>query len=187
MNMTTATFDHSLATLKALADATRLKLIGLIAERERSVGDLAQALKLKEPTISHHLAKLQENNLVSMRSEGTAHYYRLNPTALQRIGRTLAESAKAAAIKVEAGADDWETKVLKTYVRDGQLNKIPDIRKKRDVILKWLILKFEKGRHYKEIEVNEIIKKIHPDFATLRRELIMAKLMSRENNIYQRV
>ena len=47
-----------LAFFKALADESRLRIVGLLAEREYSVQALAQALALKEPTVSHHLAVL---------------------------------------------------------------------------------------------------------------------------------
>ena len=76
--------------------------------------------------------------------------------------------------------------MLATFVVNGALVKIPDKRKKRDVILKWLSAQFERGRDYSEAAVSARLKKIHPDFATLRRELIMAKLLTRENNIYRR-
>lgn len=60
-------------------------------------------------------------------------------------------------------------------------------RKKRLVILKWLVGKFEPGIRYPESAVKEIIGRHHPDFATLRRELIGNKLMDRENAVYWRI
>jgi DNA-binding transcriptional ArsR family regulator len=52
--------DAELLTMfKALADESRLKIIGLLATRERSVDELATTLKLKPPTVSHHLATLR--------------------------------------------------------------------------------------------------------------------------------
>ena len=55
---------------KALADENRLKLLGIVAQRECSVEELAEALGLKAPTVSHHLTKLKELRLVEMRVEG---------------------------------------------------------------------------------------------------------------------
>ncbi len=55
---------------KALADANRLKIVGLLARQEYSVEELAALLNLKAPTISHHLSKLAEAGLVSARAEG---------------------------------------------------------------------------------------------------------------------
>ena len=62
---------------KALADANRLKIVGLLARREYSVEELAALLNLKAPTISHHLSKLAEAGLVSARAEGYYSIYRL--------------------------------------------------------------------------------------------------------------
>ena len=43
---------------KALADSNRLKIVGLLAEKSYSVEELAELLKLKASTVSHHLARL---------------------------------------------------------------------------------------------------------------------------------
>ena len=52
---------------------------------------------------------------------------------------------------------------------------------------KWLVDFFDEGRKYVEQEVNEIIGQHHPDFSTLRRELIDQKLMQRERGVYWRI
>ena len=46
-------------TLKALADASRLRLIGLLAARRMAVEELAQATGLSSPTVAHHLQRLR--------------------------------------------------------------------------------------------------------------------------------
>jgi hypothetical protein len=53
--------------------------------------------------------------------------------------------------------------------------------------IKWLVSQFEVGEKYPEAMVNEIIQRHHPNFATLRREFIMNKLMERENGVYWRI
>jgi hypothetical protein len=176
----------ALPYLKALADETRLKLVGLLATRERSVGEMAEILELREPTISHHLAKLTAVGLVEMRAAGTAHLYRLDAEALQRLGRELFAPEQVNQLAPQPAADAWESKVLHTYLREGKLSKIPETRKKRDVVLRWLVTRFEEERRYPEREVNEIIGEHHSDFATLRRELIGAGLMRREAGVYWR-
>ena len=185
--MESEAFQTLLRFLKAVAHESRLKLLGLLAGKERSVGELAELLALKEPTVSHHLAKLHELDLVEMRAEGTAHLYRLNTAALQRLNRELLTPAQVASLADTVEAESWERKVLKTYFEDGRLTKIPDTRKKRDVILRWLAEQFEYGVRYPEAQINAIIKRYHPDSATLRRELVGSKLMQRENGVYWRL
>src|SRR5688500_8499757 len=152
--------------LKVLAHETRLRLLGLLAAQERSVGELAEILGLKEPTISHHLARLSEIGLVGMRAEGTAHLYRLRPEALRELSRDLFSPEQVVSFSPESQVDAWERKVLRTYLVDDRLTKVPDVRKKRDVVLRWLVGRFEEERRYSEMEVNEVIGRIHPDFAT---------------------
>ncbi len=175
-----------LLTLKAMADATRLRILGMLAGGERNVGDLAKQLELREPTVSHHLAKLTAAGLVTMRGERTVHFYTLNAAALRALGKEVLSPEKVASIAEDISAEAWERKVLRTFVHGSALTKIPDTRKKRDVILKWLVTQFEPGKVYPEREVNAILKRHHDDVATLRRELVMARLLTRENSIYWR-
>jgi hypothetical protein len=185
--MSAAELQDALRYLKLLADETRLRLLGILAGRERSVGELAEIVGLREPTISHHLARLSAAGLVEMRAEGTAHLYRLNREALQRLSRDLFTPERVIGYAGEAQADAWEHKVLGTFVDGERLTKIPDTRKKRDVVLRWLAERFEAGRRYPEREVNEVLQRSHPDSATLRRELVGAGLMRREGGVYWRV
>jgi DNA-binding transcriptional ArsR family regulator len=172
---------------KALADEQRLKLLGLLANRECSVEELAALLNLKAPTISHHLNKLKELDLVAMRVEGTTHLYRLQAETLHRLNKELLSPARVAALVDVPDSSAWERKVLRDYFTDGRLIEIPASRKKRLVILQWLAAQFALDRSYSEAEVNEVLQRSHPDTATLRRELVGARLMQREAGIYWRV
>ncbi|HEV2121439.1 MAG TPA: metalloregulator ArsR/SmtB family transcription factor [Chloroflexota bacterium] len=172
---------------KALADESRLRLLGTLAGQECSVEELASRLGLTPPTVSHHLNKLKELGLVQMQPEGTTHVYRLNPEALREMSKTVLTPEKMASlVDSEEGGEAWERKVLRDFFEGERLKEIPASRKKRSVILKWLASQFEPDRRYPEREVNEIIKRYHPDAATLRRELIGSDLMQREGGIYWR-
>lgn len=63
---------------KALADPTRQEIMTLICCRELSVGDIVEAVGVRQPTVSHHLAILRDAGLVSVRSEGKHTFYTLN-------------------------------------------------------------------------------------------------------------
>jgi len=179
-------FQILLQFLKALADESRLKVLGLLAAQERSVKELADHLNLKEPTVSHHLSRLQELGLVSMRAEGTIHRYRLEAATLHRMSRELFTPTHVASIADTVEGENWERKVLRTYFNGETLTSIPSTRKKRDVVLKWLVNRFEPGSLYPEAKVNEILKRHHPDTATLRREFIMTRMMERKKGMYWR-
>ena len=53
-------FTQLLQFFKILGNESRLQIVGLLANGERSVGELADALRLTEPTVSHHLAMMKE-------------------------------------------------------------------------------------------------------------------------------
>jgi len=179
-------FQRLLQFLKVLADESRLKLVGLLASRALSVGELAEQLNLKEPTVSHHLARLQRLGLVSMQAEGTTHRYQLEKEALHRLSKDLFTVEQVASIADNVEGERWERKVLKTYFEGDRLTQIPSMRKKRNVILNWLVSQFEPGVRYPEAKINEVIKRHHADTATLRREMIMTGLMERKDGVYWR-
>jgi len=171
---------------KAMADESRLKIVGLLSTTEHSVQDLAGLLNLKEPTVSHHLAVLKELDLVTLRAEGNVHWYKLKLDVLRKISRASFSTENIARIAISAEADGWERKVLDNFVRGERLTEIPVSRKKRWVILKWLAQRFEMGAAYSEGEVNTILKRHHEDCATLRRELIGYRMLARAGGIYRR-
>jgi hypothetical protein len=184
--MSTAQLNEMLSFFKALSDQSRLKIVGALAGSERSVEELAAMLELKAPTVSHHLAKLKETSLVSMRADGNTHLYALNLDQLQMLSKQVLSLEKLCVDDTVAD-DAWERKVLKDFFDGKRLKEVPASRKKRHVVLKWLTEKFEHDRRYTEKEVNAMISEHHPDFATLRRELIGASLMQRENGVYWRL
>lgn len=175
-----------LSFFKALSDESRLKIVGAVASGERSVDELATLLDLRAPTVSHHLSRLKEIGLVTMRSEGTTHLYQLNAQALRALSKQVLALDTINMIGEEVASDAWDREVLGNFLDGERLKEIPASRKKREVILRWLADKFQYEKRYPEKEVNAIIGRHHPDFATLRRELIGARLLERESGSYWR-
>jgi DNA-binding transcriptional ArsR family regulator len=172
---------------KALSNESRLKLLGVLAQRECSVEELAVLLNLKAPTVSHHLAKLKALNLVSLSPQGNTHLYRLNLEQLQHLSQDLLTPDQMQTLAQEVQPKSWETSVLQSFITNDRITSIPVSRKKRVVLLKWLVEKFEYNRDYSEKDVNTLLKQHHEDCATLRREFIGYRLMSRDRDIYRRL
>jgi DNA-binding transcriptional ArsR family regulator len=99
----------------ALADPTRESIVRLLAERERSVGEIAEQLPVSRPAVSKHLRLLEGAGLVRFRSEGTRNLYQLEPAAL-------------AALRDEVDAL-WRT-ALARYALVGRNRKPPAAAKK---------------------------------------------------------
>jgi hypothetical protein len=181
---------EQLATLleffRVLGNESRLKIVGLLANREYSVGDLAAAMELREPTVSHHLAKLKELELVDVRADGNNRFYRLNAKTLERLNKNIFSVEQMASL-VADGSQDEDARILKNFMDGERIKSIPAQYKKQLVVLRWLAERFEHGRRYPEAEVNEIIKRHHPDSASWRRSMIEEGYMARENGIYWRL
>jgi DNA-binding transcriptional ArsR family regulator len=69
----------------ALADPTRRRILELLAERERSVGQLVDQFEVSQPAISRHLRVLRETGWVRCTDEGRRRIYRFDPGALREL------------------------------------------------------------------------------------------------------
>lgn len=67
--------EECASAFRMLADATRLRIFLCVCQKERSVGDIARMLNLRQPTVSHHLGLLRLSGLVQHRRIGKQVYY----------------------------------------------------------------------------------------------------------------
>jgi len=180
-------FTQLLQFFKILGNESRLQIVGLLANGERSVGELADALRLTEPTVSHHLAMMKEVGLLGARAEGTTRIYWLDTGFLERMSKDIFLQENLATLAPAEREEDATQKILQTFLDDNRIKEIPAKRQKRLVILQWLVNQFEPGVRYTEAEMNTRLKQYHPDFAALRRYLIENGLMQRAGGIYWRI
>ncbi len=181
-------FDQLLRFFKVLGNESRLKILGLLAQEERSVSELATILDVKEPTVSHHLAMMKELGLVKVTAVGNERIYNLLPSFLESMSKDMfSQNNLATLIEGEENLDAWERKTLKIYVEGNTIKQIPTKLKKRKVLLKWLANKFEEGVEYHELEVNALLNKYHHDHAALRRYLVENRFMARKSSVYWRI
>jgi DNA-binding transcriptional ArsR family regulator len=188
--------DQELLTaLKALSDASRLRIVGLLAARPYAVEELAAALDLSPGTVVHHMKRLRAAGLVDSRAAHPYVEYSLKIAALQGLGRKLDElehtdDEQGASLPGPDGEalPAYDAKVLRAFLVDGRLASIPSQEKKRDVILRFLLDRcFGEDRTYPEKEVNQRLAVYHPDVASLRRYLVDTGLMARNAGQYSRV
>ena len=171
---------------KALADESRIKILALIGTRELSVQEIAAAIALTPATVSHHLSRLRDAGLVEARRDSYYTVYRFQQQPLLDALRTLADGQAAQAQQGDLDLDRYDQQVLSNYLVGSRLSTIPAQHKKRAVILRFLARQFEHDRRYSEKEVNRLLVEYHEDVATLRRELVMARLLTRQDGIYWR-
>ncbi len=89
MDQEQLTFTGLTTTLKAAGEATRLRILALLAEAELTVSDLTEILRQSQPRLSRHLRLLAEARLVERFREGAWAFYRLGEQGGIDIARTL--------------------------------------------------------------------------------------------------
>src|SRR5262249_37792678 len=118
-------FEILLNFFKVLGNESRLKIVGILANGESTVTDLATKLDLKEPTVSQHLNMLKAAGLVDVRPDGNFRYYSFNPKALHGMSKDLfSREQLASLVKPEdESGDAYERKVLKTFIVNDQITQ----------------------------------------------------------------
>ncbi|HEV7129243.1 MAG TPA: metalloregulator ArsR/SmtB family transcription factor [Ktedonobacterales bacterium] len=169
---------------KALADPTRLRLVGMLLERPMYGQELAEALEVRPATISHHLAELRAAGLLRERKVDNYRYFEVDTARLRALSGMVFEGASR---PTRAPRADERARVVSTYLVNGRLTSIPTQRKRVIYLLEELVRAFDYDRRYSEAEVNAVLGGFHEDVATLRRELIGYRLLARERGVYWRV
>lgn len=77
--------DDLAALFSVFGDATRLKILMALSEREQNVGALAEALSMQQSAVSHQLTVLRNMKLVKARREGKSMYYSLADSHVESI------------------------------------------------------------------------------------------------------
>jgi rhodanese-related sulfurtransferase len=104
-------FFHFALIGKALAHGHRLELIDMLAQGERSVEDLAGALKLSVANTSQHLQRLLRVGLVNTRKQGQRVYYRLADDAVTGLLMSMRHIAKSNLAEVrDIGAEHFDSR-----------------------------------------------------------------------------
>jgi DNA-binding transcriptional ArsR family regulator len=67
-------------TFQLISDSTRLKILWLLCHSEECVINIAAAMKMTSPAISHHLRILKQAGILSQRRDGKETYYTLADT-----------------------------------------------------------------------------------------------------------
>ena len=181
-----AAFESLLMFFKALGNENRLRIVGLLAQRDHTVRELAAELGAREPTVSEHLAYLKESGLVTMRPAGTSRIYSFNGDALTQLSKAVFSQQKLAEV-IKESPETYEKRVLASFVKDGRITSFPAALKKQLVLLQWVARQIDPDCEYSEKEISAFLKQFNEDYATLRRELVDWHFMTREAGRYWRL
>lgn len=108
------------ATLTALAEPNRLRIVELLRDKPRPVGEIARRLRLRQPQVSKHLRVLSDAGLVDVRPVAQQRIYQLRSEPFNELDEWL-ETFRRAAIERFDRLDELisERKAKKGRDRDG--------------------------------------------------------------------
>ncbi len=178
---------ESLAILRSLADPSRLMLLNALLDRPQYVEELAERTRLAASTVSFHLKKLESVGLVLRQKEQYYAVYSANRDALAVTLMELVSVGDAERHLQDERMKGYRDKVLKAFLRDGRIVRLPVQRKKRRIVLESVAALLRTGRAYAEEEINAVIAGRCDDYVTARRELIEEGLLSRREGSYRLV
>lgn len=165
-----------------LADEARLRCLAALVLGATTAAEVAERTGLDARAAVRALERLAGAGLVERHGDGLA----------VRADRFGAAARAAARHRPELrpedlGATPEQAGVLRNFITpDGRLASIPAARAKRVVVLDFLAGRFEPGRVYPEKVVNELLGRVHPDTAALRRYLVDEGFLERRDGFYWR-
>lgn len=178
---------NSLEIFKCLADNSRLRIINNLMIEPMYVELLGERLDLSTSTVSFHLKKLMEANIVSCKKEQYYAIYSLNEKIFSMNLKDLIKDNRNEEEMLNQREQKYKEKVIESFFKYNKLKEIPVQKKKKQIILEKIVESFERDRTYTEKEVNLIIADFHDDFCTIRRDLVGFNLMERKDGIYKRI
>jgi ArsR family transcriptional regulator, arsenate/arsenite/antimonite-responsive transcriptional repressor len=181
----TFTVDDSIGIMKALADSSRLLIINSLYEKAYCVEELSERLDLSASTVSFHLKKLEQANLVIKTKNQYYSEFQINHDIFKSTLRDLSSFENIEKLVHEERVNTYRNKVLSTFIQDGWLVKMPAQQKKRLIILDWFAKQFDKNKTYTEKEASDLIAQHFDDYCLIRRDLVDFRFMERSNQQYK--
>jgi hypothetical protein len=167
-----------IAFVKALADADRLRIVGVLAQQPARAIEMAEELSLPPQDVHKHLASLEEAGIVHQ-EQGL---FNLDDDGLEKLARRQFEGRRPA-FTPDPDLEAKRRKVLAAYLNpDGTIKQIPQQGAKLTFILDHIIAAFSPGASYTEKEVNMVLARFNRDVSSLRRYLVDAGMLGRERD-----
>ena len=95
---------------EAIAHPKRREILRMLAQRERSAGEVASRFSVTQPAISQHLKVLRETGLVNERRDGTRRIFSVRPEGMNDLNEFLADVLPASLERLKKAAEAEERK-----------------------------------------------------------------------------
>lgn len=162
-----------------LCTGERLHAFAAVVLGARTSAQVSERAELTSKAALRALTQLERQGLVQHGSDGWE-------PRVETMREAVAASAPKDGADDHGATDASESAVFRAFLRDGRLTAIPTQRRKRLVILEYIVRGFEPGVSYTEREVNAVLRAFHADCAALRRHLVDEEYLSRESGTYWR-
>lgn len=172
--------EDAAALVGLLAEPDRLRTVAAAALGATTVTEVAAVTELPLAQVARAVARLAAGGLVEEDGRGGL---ALRPELLKDVARAAAPPPDA---DDHGATDPAVAAVLRTFLRDGRLVRLPAQQTKRRVVLDHVVRVFEVGRRFQELEVNGLLRAFSDDYTSLRRALVDAGMLSREGGVYWR-
>lgn len=163
-----------------LAAPDRLRVVAALALGATTAAEISARTEMDLRTTNMALVRLQSGGLVSAVDGALV----LRAEVIKEAARLSAQ--RRTPDEPPTGDPDTDA-VLRAFLVDGALVRVPASRSKRLKVLEHIATAFEPGVRYPEREVNAILRAWHADYAALRRYLVDEQLLTRESGEYWRV
>ncbi len=161
-----------------LADEDRRRVFAALVLGAQTLEEVAERAERPLPVVWRALRRLSREGVVAP----DGYRWRIRDDV-------IAQRARENAAEPEPLADDVpprDAAVLRAFLRDGRLVRLPSARGKRRVVLDHVARVFEPGVRYPEREVDALLRVFWDDHAALRRYLVDEEFLSREGGVYWR-
>lgn len=163
-----------------LAEPDRLEAFAAVVLGAGTVEDVAKITGRDPRQVSRALRRLTTGGLV----DGEGGRLVAHPGAFKHAVR---EALPPSAPEQPLDPDPARASVLRAFIRNGRLVRLPAARGKRRVVLEHVAASFEPGVRYPEREVDVVLRAWFSDYASLRRFLVDEQLLAREAGVYWRI
>ena len=167
--------------IKAMSDADRLRIVGVLVQHSATITQIASELDMPFRDTFNHLAYLEFVGTVRKVDDR----YVLDSKASAALSRDQFGGERQTYVPAP-NLDEKSRRVLKTCLNaDGSIKRLPSSLGKPAqfrIVLEYLIQAFTPDTIYTEREVNEVIRRFNQDTAGLRRDLVDAGLLARESD-----
>ena len=170
--------------VRLFADETRVRVFAAVALGATSAEEIAERTGLAARDTVGALRRLEDRGVVVLGPDGLAVSY----DRFQDLARTAAGSGPP---QDHGGGDERAGTVLRTFVREGRLVRLPAQWERKKLVLRHLAERsFEPGREYSEREVDDRLRTWceggAADHVTLRRHLVDLHHLDRQDGVYRR-